>query len=372
MLGPTTLAQKFKFLTWFGVGGLLLWAYWPTLAGIAEAWATNPQYSHGYLVPVFAVVLLWLRRQQFWPVSLSASSWGFAVLLLGAVIRLAAARYYFEYFEGISLLVCLTGFCLCIGGRPLLRWSFPAIAFLFFMLPLPFRIESLLSSPLRRVAVVSSTYVLQTLSYPAAADGNVILMPHMPINVVDPCNGLSMLLTFFALSTAVALVAFPDDLKKLQSSASQDSGEQEAKAAETQVGPVSFFLRPKKSGKSKVHILEYLLDRYWVDKIILVLSAIPIALIANVLRIVATAIAAQITGDDLPDNFVHDLAGWLMMPCALALLGLELLLLKRLFVKVSPKPDRPISFGEMFARPSAARRPLPAGLPGVENIQPAR
>jgi len=161
------------------------------------------------------------------------------------------------------------GLSLCVGGKPALTWSLPAIGFLFFMLPFPYRAEILLGGPLRRIAVLASTYILQSLGFPAVAEGNVILMERAPIAVAEACSGLSMLLAFFALSTGLALVA----------------------------------------------------KRFVGDKIVLVVSALPIAIVANVVRIVTTAILADTVGIELARHVFHDLAGWLMMPLALGLLG---------------------------------------------------
>jgi exosortase len=303
--------RHFSILSFLLLGGLLLWAYWLTLAAIADKWST-PQYSHGYLVPLFAAALLWLRRGKISPSSFRPSWWGAVFLALGAGMRLAGAYYYAEYLESLSLLPSLVGLSLCVWGRPALTWSLPAIGFLFFMLPLPYRVEIMLGVPLRRIAVLASTYVLQTLSFPAVAEGNIILMEHAPIAVVEACSGLSMLLTFFALSTGLAL----------------------------------------------------LINRFVVDKIVLVVSALPIAIIANVVRIVATAILTDTVGSEAARLVFHDLAGWLMMPVALGLLALEMALLAKLFVEPSAAGESAFAWhGLAPAAGSVVARPLSAISP---------
>src|SRR5439155_19345193 len=98
------------------------------------------------------------------------------------------------------------GPALLVGGRDFSRWSWPAIAFLGFMLPLPFFLEVSLAHPLRRLATMISTYALQTLSCPALAEGNVILIGDARLGVAEACSGLGMLMTFFALATALAMM----------------------------------------------------------------------------------------------------------------------------------------------------------------------
>jgi exosortase len=273
------------------IGLCLGWAYWPTLQDMADRWAHNPQYSHGFLVPLIALLLLWSRRDLAPALPLSPSWSGLIWLLAALVLRLIAAIYYLDALDGLSLLAALAGVCLLLGGRPALRWSWPAIAFLAFMVPLPFRIDMALAYPLRRLATIASTYVLQTLGLPAFAEGNVIVVEDLRLGVVDACSGLGMLMTFFALATAVGVLS----------------------------------------------------DRPRADRLVLVASAIPIALLANIARITATAVAHETLGAAAGRAIMHDLAGWLMMPLALGLLWLELRFLDRLWAVV-PEPG-PLPLG---------------------------
>jgi exosortase len=296
------------------LGALLLWAYWFTLASIVEKWS-SPQYSHGYLVPLFSMALLWLRRSQITCDTLCPSCWGLVPLALGSAAHVAGAYFYLEYVETLSLLPCLAGFSLCCGGKRALTWSWPSIAFLFFMLPLPFSVELMLGGPLRRIAVLASTYTLQTLGFPAVAEGNIILLESQPIAVAEACSGLSMLLTFFALSTGYAIV----------------------------------------------------IKRWWGDKIVLVLSALPIAIFANLVRIVATAVVAETLGTKAANVLFHDLAGWLMMPLALGMLAAELALIAKLFVESSKEDQSSFALDGLVRLPVSAaavvRAPVSSGKP---------
>jgi exosortase len=260
------------------VAGCLAWSYWSTLLTMEDRWSHDPQYSHGFLVPLFAGVVLWHRRDLV-PRNLATSWWGLAWLLGGMAMRLAGASRQQETLDGLSLLPSLVGLSLLIGGKQALQWAWPAIAFLGFMLPLPFAVEGTLAQPLRRVATISSTYCLQLAGYPALMEGNIIHIDDVKLGVIEACSGLGMLMTFFALSTAVAIV----------------------------------------------------IQRRWADKLAIVASAIPIAVIANVARISATGVVHCSFGEGA-GHFFHDWAGWLMMPLALSLLWLELQFFGRLVV----------------------------------------
>src|SRR5262249_27786343 len=132
--------------------GAVVWAYWPTLCRMAAKWSEDPQYSQGYLVPAFSIALLWLRRQRLAHTPLDTNWWGVVPLLAGVTARLAGTLFYIEWLEAVSLLPVLAGAALLLGGVPALRWSWPAIGFLVFMIPLPYRVETSLAQPLRTVA----------------------------------------------------------------------------------------------------------------------------------------------------------------------------------------------------------------------------
>ncbi len=264
----------------------LLWAFWPILISMAERWSNDPRYAHGYLVPMFSLALLWMRRGQMPGAELRASSWGFAFIALGAVILLIGGYYRIASIEGLALLADLAGIAILLGGWPALRWSWPSILFLVFMIPLPWRIETLLGPPLQWLATLASTFTLQTLGFMAFAEGNVIQLNEGRIGVVEACSGLSMLITFIALSVGIALVV----------------------------------------------------NRPVLDRIVLVLSAIPVALLANIARITLTGVLHETISGQVADTFYHDLAGWVMIPFALVLYWCEIWIFSHIFVEVEAMP----------------------------------
>jgi exosortase len=267
---------------------VLLWAYWPVLVEMARRWGSDPQYSHAYLVPLFSLYLLWSSRGSTDAAAGDSSWWGLPLLIVGIGMFLAGAYWYFDWLSAVSLLPVLLGTALLLGGWPTLRRAGWAIGFLGFMIPLPYRIETALSQPLQRVATIASTYALQTFGLPAIAEGNVIVINDARIGVVEACNGLGMLLLFVAMAAAVALVV----------------------------------------------------RRSLVEKAVIVASAIPTALVANIVRITLAGSLAATVGSQWAERVFHDLAGWLMMPFALGLLWLELQCLSRMFLDVECRPIR--------------------------------
>lgn len=260
----------------------LLWAFWPILVAMAERWSNDPRYAHGYLVPMFSLAMLWMRRSEIPGEELRSSSRGLAFIVLGAVILLVGAYFRQGTIEGLALLAYLAGVAMVLGGWPALRWSWPSIMFLFFMIPLPWRIENALGPPLQWLATRASTFTLQTLGFMAFAEGNVIQLNDGKIGVVEACSGLSMVITFIALSVGMVLVV----------------------------------------------------DRTPLDRIVLVLSAIPVALLANIARIILTGVLHETIGGQIADKFYHDLAGWVMIPFALVLYWCEIWIFSHILVEV--------------------------------------
>jgi exosortase len=256
------------------------WSFWPTISELSQKWFHDPQYSHGILVPLFAGYLLWVRRDQHRGVTSPEFLAGFGCLLLAGAGRVASGLFCFTWVDAMAILPCLAGLALLAGGRAAFRWSWPAIAFLFFMIPLPYSIEIALGGPLQKVATLGSTFMLQALGQPAVAEGNTIMLNDVKLGIVEACSGLRMLVTFFTFSTGVAI----------------------------------------------------LIRKPWLEKMCIVLSAIPIALLTNIIRITATGVMYQ-NHREFARVFFHDLAGWFMMPICLAFLGLELWILNKLIIE---------------------------------------
>jgi exosortase len=265
----------------FLIGMAVACSYFRTLEHLVGRWAHEPDYSHGFVVPLFAGWLLWQRRCLIARLDEpERGRWvGMVLLVISGLLRLFAMYSNFILAEPVALIVCLSGVVVLIAGFKGMRWAWPAIVFLFFMVPLPGAVAGALSAPLQRIATVSGTYILQTIGVPAIASGNVIWLTNGKIGVVEACSGLRMLMMFGAVTTAAVL----------------------------------------------------LLNLATWEKACLLVSSGAIAVVANVLRIVVTGLAHEYVGPQLANRIFHDVAGWMMMPLAMVMLGAEVLLLSKLF-----------------------------------------
>jgi exosortase len=272
------------------IGSALAWAYFPTLADLLQKWWTEPQYSHGFLVPLFSLYLLHRNRDKAVGEPKPMPWLGYGAILLALGCRALAAMLLFPPLDALSLVVCLTGLVMIAGGRPMLRWTWQSLVFLLFMIPLPYQVERMMGAELQNIATICATFLLQTLGQPAIAEGNRILIGEVTLGVVEACSGLRMLMTFVAICVAAAMV----------------------------------------------------LDRHWLTKALVLASAAPIALLTNVLRITATGLAHIWLKDYAVKanvlEFIHDFYGLMMPPVGLAFLLLELWLYRHLLIE----PERTI------------------------------
>lgn len=265
------------------------WAYWPVLVGLVETWSREPDYSHGFFVVPLAGWMLWLRRDSYPGLAPSISWPGLGLLGLSAAVRAAAAVYYVDALDGWSLVLWVAGATWLLGGARLLRWAWPAALFLLFAIPLPFKVDHLLSWQLQRVATIISTWLLQCLGQPALGEGNTILLGEHRLEVEQACSGLRIFVGIAALAFFYVVVV----------------------------------------------------RRPWWVRFLLLGAVLPIALVANATRIVLTGLLYNLVSSDAAQTFSHDLAGYVMLPLAAGLFALVLWYLGQLVRDADGKPAAP-------------------------------
>ncbi|MCU1376828.1 MAG: hypothetical protein JWO68_4114 [Actinomycetia bacterium] len=285
-LSPSSLSGRTRSIpagAWAAVvvAIALIASYLPSFHMLVMMWWNEPNYSHGFLVAPISGLILWMRRDRLPALDIRPSVFGW----LGLVAILAARVYLYErnemWVEQATIPLAAASLVLAFGGWQLLWWAAPGLAFLLFMLPLPPRINAIAAGPLQTMATMVSSNVLTLTGLPVLYEGHVIYVGQQPLEVARACSGLSMLMSFVALITAMTILQR---------------------------------------------------DRPIWERVVLMLSTVPIALAANVLRIVATGWAYHFFGQEFGEKIAHDTAGWLMMPIALGLVWVELRLLAWLVV----------------------------------------
>ena len=273
-----------------GLFVLLSIAYFDMLSLTSAAWSDG-LYSHGWIVPLFALALLWMRWQPFGPVPAHERWIGVLLVAVGLSARLWAAEYGHTPVDQLSLLPAIFGIFMMVGGFHVIRWAWPALGFLVFMFPLPNMIERPVLGGLQKFASICSTFVLQTLGMAAFRQGNLISIPGSELNIAEACSGLRMGTIFGAM--AVFMI--------------------------------------------------FIIERPWWDKFVILLSAIPIAVLVNIIRITVTGLLYWLWPENqIAHKLGHDWAGYFMMPLALGFLWLELQILERLTIPVDTVQVRPV------------------------------
>lgn len=300
---PLAQCLKHPRLKWtlIGMTGLLFAVlfvtYWrPTLVDLWKVWLHSDEYSCGLLVPFLAGYVMWVRRRSFLDSPVNPAFTGLVVLLAAQALRLFGLYYMFGSAERLALVLSVGGIVLLVYGWVFFRKFLPVFVFLFLMLPFPHRVESMITLPLQQYATVSAVFSLETLGYNVVREGNIIRIGDTVVAVAEACNGLRMLTAFFVISGFVVLIS----------------------------------------------------SRKLWEKAVLLISAIPIALLCNTIRLTLTSIAFTYVHSERMEELFHDFGGLAMMPLAIGIILLELWLMKLLFY-----PPETVEHQVVFSRNSS-------------------
>ena len=235
---------------------------------LVSDWYELPDFSHGFLIPFFVAYILWDKRTALASTPVRPSWAGLPVVLVGLFFLLVGVFGADLFFSRISFVILVCGIVWTLSGLPMLRQVRFSLFVLVLAIPLPTLIFNKITFPLQLFASRLSSMVLPMLGVPVLQDGNVIQLPTMQLEVAEACSGIRSLLSLFTLAV----------------------------------------------------IYGYLLEKSPRKRVILALSSIPIAVAANVARIVGTGLCVQYWNPDKAVGFFHEFSGWLMFLVSLTLL----------------------------------------------------
>jgi len=247
---------------------LLVWLYHSILYRLANQYVSDPNFSHGFFVPAFAIFVLWQNRQRLRTTPIAPAWFGFPVIAV-ALILLVLGDLGVELFTSrMSLLLLIGGLIILFRGWPLFRAVFFPWAFLSLGVPLPNLILQRLTFPLQILASKLSTSLLELVGIPVLREGNVIHLAAKSLEVVEACAGIRSMLSLLTLAI----------------------------------------------------IYGYLMEqRNWV-RFLLACSSVPIAVFANAFRIFGTGVLVQYWDPDKAEGFYHLFQGWLIFVVSLIML----------------------------------------------------
>jgi exosortase len=284
-LSTATASAQTKLTAGILVAAGFLLLYWQVLAKLVLAWWTDDNYSHGVLIVPIAAYLAWERRPRFAAVAARPSGVGL-VVLVGSVLVLTAGVLGSELFlTRISILGTLVGIVLFLFGWQRLRvLAFP-LAFLFLMIPLPAIIFNQIAFPLQLLASRVGEATIAAANIPVLREGNVLILANTTLEVAEACSGIRSLVSLLTLGIVFGYFA--------------DS-------------------------------------RGWV-RMLIAISTVPVAIVANGARVAGTGIAAHRFGAAAAEGFFHEFSGWVIFVISfLMILGLH-----RLIVWLAPTAALP-------------------------------
>jgi exosortase len=247
---------------------LVVFLYAPVMKQLVLQWWTDPDYGHGFVVPLFSGFILWRERQRWMKSEVKPTNWGLLVML-GAIGLLLVGSLGAELFTSrFSLLVLLAGMILFLAGWKMLRVvSFP-LGFLILMIPIPVIVYNQITFPLQLIASRFATFWLQLVRVPVLREGNVLILPNYSLEVVEACSGIRSLMTLITLALAYGYLVEP---------------------------------------------------RRWV-RYVLVVWMVPCAIVSNAIRIMGAGVLTFHFGPRAAEGFLHEFSGWVVFLVALVLM----------------------------------------------------
>lgn len=209
---PVRLLQ-ILVLTWIA---LALYGYRQVLVDLVGQWQTDTSYSHGFAVVPIALWLLWQRRSTLPPLD---QPWvgAFGLLLTAHVLFFAGSYLHVPALQRWTIPLVVAGMIGLLAGRKVLIWSLPGVAFLGFMIPVPFRLEMLASEFMQTASAWCSCYLLGVTSTFAVTDGYTLRMASGELGITDDCSGLRMTVAVAALAYIITFLnGRPSDVERLR------------------------------------------------------------------------------------------------------------------------------------------------------------
>lgn len=256
--------------------------YWGVIVKLVHDWATDDNYSHGFVIAPLAAYFAYERRERL-AAAVKKPTWLGLVVILGSLALLAAGTLGAELFlTRVSMIGMLLGVILFVWGYAHARiLTFP-LAFLLLMVPIPAIVFNQIAFPLQLLASRFGELALQIARVPVLREGNVITLANITLEVAEACSGIRSLISLLTLGI----------------------------------------------------VFGYFTDRRAWVRTAIALSTIPVAIVVNGLRVAGTGVAAHYYGPEAAQGFFHTFSGWLVFVVALAMLfGIQ-----RMFGRLAPQP----------------------------------
>lgn len=267
MLRTDSNNNLFVFGSWALLGACFLAAYYPVWTGLIKVWANSEDYSHGFLIPPLAGYIVWQRRRHFNGDASTGVAWGLGLAVLTLSLYVFAQVGEILTLASITLVLLIASAILYLYGWSTLKNCMFPLFFLFFMIPVPAQIYAALTIPLQLMVTKGTAFIASLIGMPIFCEGNVINLPDRTFEVVQACSGLRSIMSLLALGAVFGYLALESNLLRA----------------------------------------------------ILFLSAVPVAIMVNIFRVLVLIVAAYYMKFDLTQGTAHTVLGIAVFVVALGL-----------------------------------------------------
>ena len=179
--------------------------YLPTFADLHAKYSeVDSYYSHGYLIPLVSVFIVWYKRDKLKSMRVEPLPDGLWVLGGGLLIYLVSRWWYVNVVANFSILVVLAGLILYLFGKALTRELLFSLGFLVFMIPLPKISIIHITFWLKLLASSAAADIVSEMGIPVLVEGAFLALPNGILEIDNACSGLRSLIALAALGVAYA------------------------------------------------------------------------------------------------------------------------------------------------------------------------
>lgn len=268
------------------LGGSFLLLYWPVIAKLVHDWSADENYSHGFLIVPLSAYLAWERRDRLRVIPVRGTALGL-LLVAGSLLLLVAGVLGAELFiTRISMIGMVIGMILFVLGHEHLEALIFPVGLLLLMVPIPAILFNQILFPLQLLASRVGEASLSAAGIPVLREGNVIILANTKLEVAEACSGIRSLVSLLTLAIVYG-----------------------------------YFVDPRVGIRTAI-----------------ALSAIPVAILANGVRVAGTGFAAHYYGPEAAQGFFHTFSGWLVFVVAFVLLVAVMQMLRWLSPPARPMP----------------------------------
>lgn len=295
------------------IAAAIAFLYLHVLVKLGRDWWMDENYSHGLLVPFIIGFMLWTERDALSRAARTkraSTVWGGVAIVLGVMALWAGTAGAELYVQRMSLVLLMAGVTLYFWGASVLRLLIVPFVLLVLTIPIPAIIFNQIAFPLQLFASRCAVWTMRLFDIPVLREGNIIeLLPlgareTKKLEVVEACSGIRSLMTLVTLAVVFAYFTGPKD---------KDTGSSSG-------GGFSFLKR----------------FSFW-RTVLIILSAVPIAILTNAARVGGTGVLAHYYGTEVADGFFHSFSGWVVYVVAFLLLFVVGWLLDRIGGQHGPK-----------------------------------